>query len=218
MKRNWIWGLAIAAICLSPLLAAPCSAHASDMPQTINLADLADGETRTFGEGDHAVTITRKGDELILTVRSEKGEKTLHFTVGKDSESVMTLDGEGESRLVVMTRSGHSGDDEDTFFITAGADDSGHVTIHGAGPDAVITTDAVAGSGKGMKVIRIGAEGGAVLRCPEGDATLVLKKGEEKTGPYFCPRHNLQMEPSKDPVVIKELKIDRKSKSKDDEY
>lgn len=218
MKRSWIWCLAVAVICLSAPAAVPCSGHESDAPQEFNVADLADGETRTFGQGDHAITATRKGEEVTLTLPGKKGEKTIRCTVGKDSCSVMAVDGKGENRLVVLTRTGQEGHDEETFIITAGADESGRVVIHGTGPDALITTTDVAGSGPGTKVIRIVAEGGTVLRCPEGDATLTLKKGEEKTGPYFCPRHNLKMEPSREPVVLKEMMIERKSGSQDEEH
>ena len=219
MKRGWIWGLAIAVICLSPLAAVPRYAHEkSDMPETIKLEDLADGESRTWGEGDHSITATRKGEEVTLTVHTRNGEKTLRFTTGKDSSSRMTLDADGKSLVVLERLEGKAGDDEGTFIITADADESGRVRIHGTGPDAVITTAHVEESGPGTKVIRIVAEGGTLLRCPEGDATLTLKKGEEETGPYFCPRHNLKMEPSREPVIMKEMKIERKPGSHEEEY
>jgi hypothetical protein len=54
-----------------------------------------------------------------------------------------------------------------------------------------------------------------MLRCPEGDATLTLKKGEENSGPYFCPKHNLKMEPVKGNVIIKKVTVDKTSQGQE---
>jgi hypothetical protein len=70
----------------------------------------------------------------------------------------------------------------------------------------------------GVKVIRIHDEAAVMLECPEGDATLTLKKGDENSGPYFCPKHNVKMEKATAPVIMKKIVVDTKSKDgKDDE-
>ena len=42
--------------------------------------------------------------------------------------------------------------------------------------------------------------GGNRLRCPEGDTTMRLDD-EEDAGPYYCPRHNLELEKVERPHV-----------------
>jgi hypothetical protein len=66
----------------------------------------------------------------------------------------------------------------------------------------------------GVKVIKVSHADAVLLECPQGDATLTLKKGEENGGPYFCPKHNVKMEVSKSPAVTKRIVVD--SSSKDD--
>jgi hypothetical protein len=79
-----------------------------------------------------------------------------------------------------------------------------------------VTEDQTAvASGAGVHLVRIGEDGGKMLRCPEGDATLTLKKGEEDSGPYFCPKHNLKMEPVKEKVFIKKIELDRTPKGEE---
>ena len=263
MKWSLVCSLFIVVMGVALVAAAPASGKAADAPEKFNLADLADGESRTFGEGDHAITATRKGDEVTITLRghgAKGGKETFACTVGKDHCYVMARGEDGKGQVVVLNKS-ESGKDgkktvttrvltssdsagEQKIMVFAGDDDddlvikelepgmkwvtsqvdldgeSGEVVIHSDGEGlAVVTTD-VSETEPGTKVVRIVAEGGTVLRCPEGDATLVLKKGEEKTGgPYFCPRHNLKMEPSKEPVIIKEkVKVEKKSGSHAEEY
>jgi hypothetical protein len=91
------------------------------------------------------------------------------------------------------------------------------VVIHGDAPGMTwVTEDGTgAAAGAGVHVVRIGHDGGTILQCPEGDATLTLKKGEENSGPYFCPKHNLKMEPSKEKVFIKKIEVDKTPKGEE---
>lgn len=245
MKWSLFCTIVLAAIGLSLVTAAPPSSKTADAPQKFNLADLANGETRTFGEGDHAITATRRGDDIEVTFTADDGKsrnQTLHCTVGKDSCYAYAVSEGGEGHVVVLSKTGASagkdGEKELTKVVLADGtpdarqlmvfaaddEDGSQVVIKGDGEGMTwITTDVetaeVAGGGTaahpGMKVIKVVAEGGSVLRCPEGDATLTLKKGEEKTGPYFCPRHNLKMELSKEPIVIKKhVKVETDPESK----
>ena len=263
MKWSLLCTLFIATIGIVLLAVAPAAGKTGDAPEKFNLADLANGESRTFGQGDYAITATRHGDEVTFTLQRDGtsgGKKTFACTVGKDHCYVMTRGEDGKGQVVVLSKSDAgkdgkktvttrvvaSGDsagekkimvftpddgEEDVIinelepgmkWVTSQVDvddDSGEVFIHSDGEGmAVVTTD-ISETEPGVKVIRIVAEGGTVLRCPEGDATLTLKKGEEKTGPYFCPKHNLKMEPSKEPVIIKEkVKVEKKPGSKAEEY
>ena len=60
-SRNMIV-IAILALCAIGFLVA--GDH--DELQQLKLEDLADGVTRTFGEGEHQVVVTRIGDQLSL--------------------------------------------------------------------------------------------------------------------------------------------------------
>jgi hypothetical protein len=79
----------------------------------------------------------------------------------------------------------------------------------------VVTINGDGDEEPGIHVIRIHDDEGRILRCPEGDATLTLKDGEEDEGQYLCPRHKLRMELSKEPILIKKIRVDKKSKDKD---
>jgi hypothetical protein len=231
-------GAGIAAVCIS-LLPAGTADKSAGTPQKFNLADLANGESRTFGAGDHAMTATRRGDDVEITYRTGdgKGQKqTLHCTIGKDSCYAMTVGEGGESHVVVLSKSAASdkdaqlkevtkivladdGADQKDLMVFA-SDDGGNgepIVVHGDAPGMTWVSEdgAAAASGAGVHVVRIGADGGTMLRCPEGDATLMLKKGEENSGPYFCPRHNLKMEPSKEKVFIKKIEVDKTPKGEE---
>ncbi|HEV8336629.1 MAG TPA: hypothetical protein VGR67_09450 [Candidatus Polarisedimenticolia bacterium] len=202
---NWKASLCagIAAACLTVLGTASPAKQAAPM-EKFDLASLANGETRTFGEGDHAITATRQGAEVVVTYGDDGGRKTLHCQVGKDSCYAMTLSDEGKAHVVVLDKK--SGPDKDlTRIVLADGDaDENVVTVSGDGDEE-----------PGIHVIRIHDDEGKILRCPEGDATLTLKDGEEDKGQYLCPRHSLRMELSKEPILIKKIRVDKKSKDKD---
>ncbi len=44
-----------------------------DVTHTVTLGDLKEGEARTFGEGDDAVTVMRKDDRLLVTTKEDEG-------------------------------------------------------------------------------------------------------------------------------------------------
>jgi hypothetical protein len=195
----------IAAACLTVLGTASPAKQATPK-EKFDLASLANGETRTFGEGDHAITATRQGDEVVVTYGDDGGRKTLRCQVGKDSCYAMTLSDDGMAHVVMLDKKSGS-DKERTRIVLADGDADGNVvTVSGDGD----------GDGEpAIHVIRIHDDEGRILRCPEGDATLTLKDGEEDKGQYLCPRHNLRMELSKEPVIVKKVRVEKKSKDKD---
>ena len=64
----------------------------NDVTHTVSLGDLKKGEARTFGEGDDAVTVTRKGDRLLVTTKDD--EKA----VQGDQRIVIVRDEDGTRR------------------------------------------------------------------------------------------------------------------------
>jgi hypothetical protein len=225
--------LGIAAMSLSVLVAGTGADRHRQFDQKVekvDISDLRDGETRTLGKGDKAVTATRKGDQVTLEYGGRDGErKTLQCVVGKDSCYVMTVIGDGKAQVVVVDKSAESGQQFERVMVHEGKGNETKVMVlaaHGAGDeDGDVIVDAlpgdmswVAADGKGatgVKVIRIRGEAATILECPEGDATLTLKKGEEKSGPYFCPKHNVKMEAAKLPAILKKVEV--KSDSDDEE-
>jgi len=72
-----------------------------DDKTVLNLEDLADGETRTFEEGDHVITVTRHGDTLSVSVDGEEMPETpASLKDGKKTRIYITKkmgDGEAEA-------------------------------------------------------------------------------------------------------------------------
>ena len=71
-----------------------------------DLADLRDGETRTFGEGDKLVTVTRE-DDIVTIVRAESGEERkleINCQIDKDTCQVMTFEDEPEKVMIIVKK------------------------------------------------------------------------------------------------------------------
>ena len=243
MGMNRLIGLTLgaAALSLSVLVAGTTADKQMRKFDKVDLSDLRDGETRTLGKGEHAITATRQGDEIAITYGGKGGEKqTIQCTVGKDSCYAMTLDETGKSQVVVVDGSGKNGKELDRIFVSTGDGDARHVmVVSGEGDEGGkfvmsghpgmewTAEDGCCGDGdagccaKGedgtcamsaVKVVKLSHDGGVTLECPEGDATLTLKKGEENSGPYFCPKHNVKMEKAKAPTFMKRIVVDTNSK------
>ena len=72
-QRNSSLVMALAVVLALPFLISIATAHGEPL-EVVELRDLADGETRTFGEGDHAVTATRDGDRVVLNLHGPDGQ------------------------------------------------------------------------------------------------------------------------------------------------
>ena len=67
------------------------------------------------------------------------------------------------------------------------------------------------------KVVRIRVEtDGVTLACPEGDTTMRLSKTEAEEGPFFCPRHDVELKKMKSPHAERML-LHRKLHDHDDD-
>ena len=233
---NRLLGLTMgaAALSLSVLVAAPTT---KQKLEKVDLSQMKDGETRTLGEGDHTLTAKRRGDVITLEFGEDGEKRTVKCTVGKDSCYAMTSAGDGTSKMIVINK-GKAGKDSSPVIVNSGTGEGSFVFATADAPDgADIILDAVDDvddvdmswftadgdellPGMKMKMFHMQGDGGAILQCPEGDATLTLKKGEEDSGPYYCPKHNLKMEKSKGHTFVKRLAIthdDAKDKDEKEE-
>lgn len=179
--------------------------------KSFDLKDLKDGETRELGEGDHKVTATRTGDSVKVAIKTKEGEdKSFSFDLGKGDATLLSLtgddpgcqafrfetkseDGKEKEVKVIALASGHGGGGKACMFM--GGD--GHKFLL-EGDDPLMLSGA---DGDVMIEKRVGR----MLRCPEGDATMHLE--ESDGGTYYCPKHNVALEESKGPHIVKRIVI-----------
>ncbi len=170
--------------------------------ERFDLADLADGETRVFGEGEKQLTARRSGDEVVLSRPASGGESAMRITcrLSTDACSVVTIDGETPKTMVIVEKSREChGDDADC---EVDADVIGSLP-HGAKvivrrvecdgedcQDVDETLEATAGAA----VVHVETAGGrTVLRCPKGDTTMRVES-DEASKTWLCPKHSLPLE------------------------
>ena len=199
--------------------------------QTLKLQDLADGETRTFGEGDHKVTVTRKGDQLSVNVEGMEGLHGKHVMIGTAGHDIDCDNEKGDCNLWVsedgnVIKLGAGGIDGNAMFFSDEGDAHGNVVIEAVGDGGDIE--------KEVRVIRIGegGEGGphiikmigglmgpdghgdhTVLRCEEGDTTMVLDTVEAEEV-FFCPKHKTELKKVARKII--ETKFEVHSEGDDD--
>jgi hypothetical protein len=172
--------------------------------EVVNLAELADGETRTFDTEKGQIVASRDGDNVLLTIRKD-GEEEHSFTcVANKDECIVIRGKEGSpdaTMLVIKKRAhGEHGEEMDVDMMVLG---SAHATAHGKamfiGEDGASVLRLHTGhdgmrfeTKDGAHVIHI-EKSGTMLRCPEGDTTMRLDEDEaDKT--YYCPKHDLALE------------------------
>ncbi len=201
-SRNMIL-LAIVVLCAVGLLVA--GDH--EEIQKLKLEDLADGETRTFGEGDHKVTVTRKGDLLTVKIDDLEEAHGKHMLwVGEDGK-VITLEGGDADNVMIKTSGDGTEIEKEVHVIRIGEDGEKHAEN--------ITIDVMKEGGE-PHVIKMISKGDhehgdkIVLRCPEGDTTMVLDKDEaEET--YLCPKHKSELQPVAHKVIKKKVEVQAES-------
>jgi hypothetical protein len=150
--------------------------------EKFDLSELADGETRIFGEGEDRVTATRNGDRITLELPERDGDKPrmIDCTVGKGSCYVMTM-GEGKGQVLFLGDAAHVG--HAGSFSWSG-------DVHGVHEDGkVVVVRSLSADGAGLsKIVELSAGSDvSIYECPEGDTTMRLEKDD--SGPYFCPKH-----------------------------
>jgi hypothetical protein len=200
-----------------------------------DVADLRDGETRTFGEGDKQVTVTRDGD-IVTIDRAEQGEAgrlEIKCQVDKDTCQVMTFEDDPQKVMIIVKKTRECVDGEGdcdatldvhlddldlgkgmhTIIREVRCDDTGNCEefedVH-SGAQVEVRTD-VDDDGVGNVLILESDELGGdkvVLRCPEGDSQVTVDK-EEADDTFLCPKHSIPMERSPERVLIKKIKVQK---------
>jgi hypothetical protein len=215
-----------------------------DDAERFDLSDLAVGETRTFGTGSRAVTVSRSGDSVTIT-RSRSGDdvSSIDITceVENDTCTVLTFPNDPEKVMVAIERertcvdgagdcdfsfgeahgAGHvvvdidcDGDDCEEFHTmhlqglselnnafaietTGDGGETSKIVIrrvggHGAKEDNVFVTSMGASVGGLHEILALHGDK-VMLRCSEGDATIMVEK-EEGEDTFLCPKHSTPME------------------------
>lgn len=158
--------------------------------ERIDLSDLADGETRTFGEGDLQVTATRRGDIIEIEYPAGDRSRTLECVLGEGSCYVMVSDDDSARAFIVSVAQEHAGHGlAHAEAALSWTSDDGEVHVIPEDADFHFFAE-----GEGHAVMQLsGSSDVSVFECPEGDTTMRLKK-DEVAGTYFCPQHNLELE------------------------
>jgi len=222
-KMSWILGALMVAVLFAvfPASSQGDQLHGRHMimeGERIDLSDLADGETRTFGEGEHRITATRAGE--LITIAVGDIEMVSDFTcnaledhcfviLASDNDAVKLVVAKGSEgnghvnkQIMVMTFGDGEmdGDHEFVFSHEDGALVELMVSAQGDGPHWVSRED-----GDVMVFRTMNGEGDmhtrhllhadtTTLRCPEGDTTMHLQEGDEEEGPFYSPKHDIRLE------------------------
>jgi len=225
MMRKTVWILGARAVALllavSPAMSHDHGKHGNMMfgGEKVDLSDLADGETRTFGEGEHRVTAQRNGDlitiavgdtEMVHDLTCDAAEDNCFVLLSDDDDAVKLMvtkggesDGHMAQQIMVMALGDHEqdGDHEMVFSSDDGELIDVMVSTHGEGGHwvskdgsnvNVMVTRAGEGDPHGNRIL-LHADTNT-LRCPEGDTTMRLQEGDEDDGPFYCPKHDIKLE------------------------
>lgn len=186
-----------------------------------DLGELTDGETRTFGSGEHELKATRAGNVVTLTRGDGEGHG-VDMTCDVDGDRCVVLTSDDSERVMVKiarTRVCKDGEgdceDIDVHAVHGGHHGDGKVVVRkivtcdgDEGEDCVdIDVRAIGGDGDGEH--RVFVDGGAgdalleirgdhvTLRCPEGDSSIRVDR-DEAGETFLCPKHSTPMERSQD--------------------
>jgi hypothetical protein len=186
--------------------------------EKIDLSELGDGETRFFDAGDRQIIATRYGDIVEMTIEDpEDGDRTVECDVSQDRCFVILDEaGDGARIVILKTRSSSAEEDAVMFQVQLDAlggnhfihDDQALVEIRRVAVGAEHAWVSAEGEDFAFGELHLEAEHGATVRCPEGDTTMQLRP-EEDDGPYYCPKHNLELEKADRRVMVKEIRVQK---------
>ncbi len=196
--------------------------------ESLELDDLADGETREFNAGEHTITVTRSGDELFVRL---DGEEIGGPGPGSDPLVWVTKDefiekgGDAGARRVVIMKRDCEGDCEGegefrTITVHADCDDEtedceeididvesmDEFEIHKMHMDgqahAMFMTS---GDGSQPMIVKTRTiqEGFVRYRCEETGSELLVKTEDAVADSYVCPATGCLMEK----VIEPELQV-----------
>jgi hypothetical protein len=187
--------------------------------ESLELDDLADGETREFAAGEHTVTVTRIGNELSVLLDGEEiggpGLGGQHMIWVTKDELVGSGSGTAE-RMVIVTKDAGDESDLRTIMVHAECDSEvedcekldidieslDDVDVHALGdhPHALLMTP---GEGPRPLVVSTRAVRAGMVRyrCEETGAELLLREDDAVADSYTCPATGCLMERVDEPEI-----------------
>jgi hypothetical protein len=104
-----------------------------DDGEVFDLADLADGETRVFGEGERQVTVTRNGDVATISRPAAGDDSKIDIECHLDSDVCQVTTFDDDSRRVMImiekTRECVDGDGDCDGVVSAFASGEAHAEV-----------------------------------------------------------------------------------------
>jgi hypothetical protein len=218
MTQTIGWGLASAMLAMVLGVASPgvVGIAGHEGVEVADLSELADGETRTFGSGEHTITATRNGEVITISIPDGDGDvaKTIDCKVGGAGGCyAFTADDTAGVKMIVVDGEGGDAIRRKIEVIKIGEGGDGVFAHHDA---SVFVMDSI-GEGSASVEALIGPHGAhnmwvshggdkLVMKCPEGDTTMRLDKDEDRT--FYCPQHNVELEEVKLDHIMRRIVIE----------
>ena len=187
-----------------------------DNGESFDLAELADGETRTFGEGEKQVTVTRVGS-VVTIARDESAEKSkleIQCDTGRDTCKVITFEDDPEKVMIMVKKTRECvndvgdchnvdvtldqiGEGSHAIIRTVKCDDAGdcrHTEKVVGGSELIAIHEIEGGPHRKMMIVHSDEmdSDSVLLRCPEGDSRIHVDQ-EEAEDTFLCPKHSVPM-------------------------
>ena len=199
--------------------------------ESFDLAELRDGETRTFGEGQKQVNVTRVGD-VVTIVRDESDEKSkleIQCDTGRDTCQVITFSDDPEKVMIMIQKTRECvngvGDCDDLDIAIGDIGEGGHAIIRTVkcgdagdcqnfekiigGSETISIREFEGGPHHRMMFIHADEHGDQVLlSCPEGDSRIHVAQ-EEADDTFLCPKHSVPMVKRDKNHFIRKIQIDK---------
>ena len=186
-------------------------AFAANPPTTSRLRDLADGETHTYGSGDHQVTAERHGDLVTLTIPEQgREDRVLTVDIAGGDGIVRITEGQAAagaaSGKLVLVKKRVDDDGVTSDVLTASALATSQPEAAPAIAQSVAPTiHPLFETADGSTVSVGGIDGVTWLRCPKGDAAMRLAAGD--SGTYRCPRHGVALVPGTPDALLRAVVV-----------
>lgn len=76
----------------------------ADDAETFDVSELVDGESRTFGEGERQITVTRSGDEVTISHPGDSGANSVVCQLSTDSCQILSVDGDDQQHMIMIRK------------------------------------------------------------------------------------------------------------------
>jgi hypothetical protein len=187
--------------------------------ETVRLEDLADGEERVVGSGDHVLTVRRNGDQLEVLRNGEPidgGHRMIWTDHGGESHDL----GDGQHKVFVVATADGSAHtwvaDEDVDFHSVDEDLPEDVRLKieelqsslASGEEGSPRTMVVRTGDAPIFVSRSAAGDRVVYRCADSGSELIVKKSDALLDSYVDPVTGCLMERVETPNIEVVTKIE----------